>query len=244
MGVVRFILVFLTVMVGLVSPTRADFAKDLARIHTEMVGGRAHVNALKAFKATGITRNEHGDLRFKIWAARPNLIRTEVTSGTRTIVQIWDGKTEPWRADSQTRRITVLSGDAAEEFKADAEFDDPLLGGADRRVSLDYAGTVELEGRELMKVVVTRNFTETSFVYLDVDSYLIVRTDVVRRRGDAEVIMRTDYSDYRPVAGVMLPHKLVLFQNGKKTQETIIDGMEPNPKLPEEIFKRPSSTKP
>lgn len=223
---------------------RADFAKDLVRIHTESVGGRARVDALKALKVTGTLRSERGDLRFQMWAGRPNQIRTEVTSGSRTIVQVWNGKAEPWRADSQTRRILFMSGEQADAFKAEAEFDDPLLAGADRRVSLDYAGEVTVEGRDLLKVVVTRNFTETSFVYLDSSTYLIVRTDVVRRRRGVEVILRTDYSDFRPVAGVILPHRLVVSQNGKRLHETVIDRMEPNPKLPDDIFKLPASAKP
>ncbi len=231
-------------MAGFASSARADFAKDLARIHTEAVGGRTQVDALKAFKATGVTRNERGDLRFMMWAARPSRIRTEITSGTRTIVQVWDGKADPWRADSQTRRITIMGGEPAEEFKAEAEFDDPLLAGADRRVSLDYDGAVKLDGRELLKVLVTQNFTETSFVYLDAVTYLIVRSDMVRRRQGGEVVLRTDYSDFRPVAGVMLPHRLVVSQNGKRMHETVIDRMEPNPKLPEDIFKLPASAKP
>ncbi|MDF3056851.1 MAG: hypothetical protein K0R17_1066 [Rariglobus sp.] len=226
---------------GLASVARADFAKDLARIHTEAVGGRTRVNELKSLKATGVTRLEHGELKFMLWAARPNQIRTEITSGARTTVQVWDGKAEPWRADSQTRKITLLRGEQAEEFKTEAEFDDPLLAGADRKVSLDYAGEVELEGRELLKVLVTQNFTELSFVYLDPASYLIVRRDVVRRRRGGEVVVRTDYSDFRAVGGVMMPHRLVVSRNGKRMHETVIDRIEPNPALSDSIFKLPVS---
>lgn len=242
--VVRFILFFLSMTVGLALLARADFATDLARIHTEASGGRAQVDALKALKATGVTRNAQGDLRFILWAARPNRLRIELTSGTRTIVQVWDGVTEPWRADSLTRKITRIGGAEGEEFKAEAEFDDPLLAGPDRRISLDYAGEVALDGRELMKVVVTQNFTETSFVFLDPGTYLIVRRDVVRRRTGGEMVLRTDYGDFRPVAGVMLPHRLAASRNGKQIQETIIDRMEPNPNLPDEIFKLPRFAKP
>ena len=232
--------VLLLFLVACASVARADFAKDLARIHAEAVGGRAAVNALKALKATGVTRNDRGELRFTLWAARPDKIRTEVSAGTRIIVQAWDGRGEPWRADSQTRRITFMSGETADEFQAEAEFDDPLLADPDRRVSLDYVGSVELEGRELLKVVVTRNFTETSFVYLDAATYLIVRRDGVRRRRGAETVLRTDYADFRPVAGVLLPHRLTVSHNGKRMHETVIDRMEPNPSLPDDLFKLPA----
>jgi outer membrane lipoprotein-sorting protein len=242
--VVRFTLALLMMIAGVTSVARADFAQDLARIHVEAVGGRTGIQALKAFKATGVTRNERGELRFMLWAARPHQIRTEVTSGARTIVQVWDGKGQPWRADSQARRITFMTGEQAEEFKTEAEFDDPLIPGADRKVSLDYAGEVELDGREFLKVLVTLNLTETSFVYLDPATYLIVRSDVVRHRQGGEVVRRTDYSDFKSVSGVMLPHRLIVSQNGKRLYETVIDQMEPNPKLPDDIFKLPPSAKP
>ncbi len=226
-------------VVGGLQGVRADFAKDVARIHVEAVGGRENVDALKAFKATGVTHGERGELRFIMWAARPNALRIEITSGERTILQAWDGRSEPWLADSQTRRVSVMRGERADELKAEAEFDNPMLAGPDRKVSLDYVGMVEEGGRKLIKVFVTQKFTETSFIYLDPVSYLIVRRDVPRQRGDKRVILRTDYHDFRPVAGVMLPHRLVVSQAGKQVHETIIERIEANPRMAAELFELP-----
>lgn len=235
----RFTLLFLTGLILGVSAARADFARDLSRIHTEAVGGRANINALKTLKATGVTRNARGDLKFVLWAARPDRIRTEVASGGRTIVQAWDGAGEPWSTDSQSRRITVITGAGATEFKMDAEFDDPLIAGPARQIALDYAGPVEMDGRELLKVVVTHHFTSTSFVYLDPVSFLIVRREDLRRRKTGEVLIRTDYSDFRAVGGVILPHRLVISQNGKQLNETVVERIEPNPELAADLFKMP-----
>lgn len=239
-GVIRFLLIILAGWIGIAGTARADFARDLVRIHTEAVGGREKVDALKAFKATGITRSERGDLRFIMWAARPNLFRIEITSGDRTIFQAWDGKREPWLADSKTRQVAVMRGERALDLKAEAEFDDPMLAGADRNVTLDYSGVVEEDGRKLIKVFVTQNFTENSYVYLDPATYLIVRRDLMRRRAKREVIVRTDYHDFRPVSGVLLPHRMVVSQEGTKLHETIIEKIEPNPFVPRGIFDLPS----
>jgi len=223
---------------------RADFSRDLARIHAEAVGGRMKVNALKTLKASGVTRTDEGELKFIIWAARPDLIRTEVNGGGRTVVQAWDGDSDPWMADSKTRKITRMAGTMAEDFKNDAEFDDALLAGKDRKISLDYAGEKNIEGRPLLEVVVTQNFTSTSFVYLDPVSFMIVRRDILRRRKGIEVRVRTDYSDFRKVGGVTLPHRLVVSQNGVKMHETIIEKMEANPEFPAGLFKIPATATP
>ncbi|MBC8041434.1 MAG: hypothetical protein H7Y06_12890, partial [Opitutaceae bacterium] len=138
----------------LLTPLRADTTGDVVRVHVEASGGRKAVNALKAIKATGVTRNASGgELRFILWAERPNRIRTEVTAGGRVVAQGWDGIGEPWTADSKTRKIGLLKGVAAEEFKADAQFDDPLLAGPEQRVSIEFEGEVEVDGRQLIKLI-------------------------------------------------------------------------------------------
>ena len=220
----------------LLVPVHADFTNDLARIHVEASGGRAAVDALKAIKATGFTRNDSGELRFIMWAARPNRIRTEVTSGERTIAQGWDGIGEPWTADSLSRRITLLRGVPAEEFKADVQFDNPLLAGPEQKVSLDYAGEVVLDGKEVIKVIAVQNFSSMSFVYLDPATYLVVRRDIVRRRGEKTVVIRTDYSDFKPVAGVLMPHRMVVSLDGRRLNETVVTQIEPNPPLSGTLF--------
>lgn len=219
---------------------RADFAQDLARIHTEASGGRARIEALKTLKATGVTRTDAGEQAFVLWAERPNRIRTEIISDKRTVTQGWDGTGDPWVADSQAKRITMLGGVGGWDFKIDAEFDDPLIAGPGRKVSIDYAGEVEMDGRTLLKLVVTQNFTSISFVFLDPGTYLIVRRDMVRGQKGREVVARTDYSDHRAVAGVVLPYRVTVSQNGKLIRETVIETITANPELPAGVFKVPA----
>jgi hypothetical protein len=222
----------------LASFARADFARDLVRIHTEMSGGREAVLALHGLNAYGLTRTEQGERPLVIRAERPNRVCIEVSTSVagRTLAQGWDGQSEPWTIDSATRQLTPISGDAVEAFKAEAEFDDPLMAGPDRKFALDYAGEVTEGATEYLKVMVTLNFTSVSFLYLDPASYLIVRRDVVRRVRGQEVVLRTDYSDFRPVQGVLLPHRWVLSQAGKQLRETVIDHMEPNPVFAAHVF--------
>lgn len=241
--VVRFFFYFLIINVGAAGVARADFAADLVRIHAEAVGGREQVNALKSLKATGVTRGEGGDLRFIIWAERPNRIRTEITSGDRTILQAWDGRGAPWRADSKKRQVVVLRGEAANEIKVEAEFDDPLLAGPDRKVALDYVGVVDVDGRKLIRLFVTHNFTATSSIYVDPLSYLIVRREAVRDEKGVGSVTRTDYEDYRPVAGVLMPHRLVTFRDGKRLHETLIEHIEANPRLAPGFFELPAPSR-
>jgi len=150
---------------------------------------------------------------------------------------------DPWIADSQTKRIIRLGGVSAWDFKIDAEFDDPLVVGSNRKISVDYVGEVEVDGRTLLKLVVVQNFTSSSFVFLDPATYMIVRRDIVRNQKGGNVVLRTEYADYRAVAGVLLPHRVVVSQGEKRIRETVIETIEPNPVLTADVFKGPADTK-
>jgi hypothetical protein len=241
MGPMIYPLRWLLLVCALTTMLRADFAKDLAHIHTEASGGRARVQALKAIRASGVTYTDKGNLDFVLWAERPNRLRIEVGGAGRKIVQGWDGEHEPWTTDTKLNRTLIMAGEVAAVFKSEAEFDDPLLAGPDRPISIDYAGEVTDDGRDLLKVVVTHNFSSLSYVYLDPETYLVVRRDAVRRYKAGETVVRTDYSDFRAVDGVLLPHRLVVTQAGKRVRETVINRMEANPVLPPGLFTAPAS---
>ena len=225
------------VLVGLLTTlVRADFATDLARIHLEASGGRARLDALHGLSAWGTAHSENGESQFVLRAERPNRVRVEVSSGGRTIAQGWDGQAAPWMSDSATGRVQRMDGDAAEAFKLEAEFDDPLVAGPGRQVALDYVGEVKIGEVEWLKLVVTQNFTATSFVYLDPTTYLIVRREVVRWVRGKEVVVRTDYSDFRTVQGVVVPYRWVTLQDGRRLRETVIERIEPNPEFLANLF--------
>ena len=221
---------------------RADFADDLARIHTESIGGRQQLLALKAFKATGTTKIGGEELRFTMWAARPNLIRTETTSNGRVLTQGYDGKNLPWIVDSKNGQVREMGAVAARAFSTDADFDDPLVLRDGRQISLDYAGETEIDGKPVFKLIVIENFTQTSSIYLDHSTYFLIRHDVVKpgRRGPETV--ETDYSDFRPINGVMLPHRIVEKASGEVVYETIMERIEANPTIMPGLFSKPAIT--
>ena len=219
---------------------RADFAMDLARIHIESLGGLPAVKKFKSMRAEGVTRVGEQELSFVMWAARPNLIRTEVTDGERVSVQAYDGKGEPWTLDSRIGKVLRIGGAMGEEFKSDSEFDDPLVQALFKgEVSLDYAGTETLEGKEVFKVLVVQRLVDTSFIYVDSETYLIVRRETVARRGKKSARKVTDLADYREVAGVMMPHRLMMRGEKGILHETILKKIEANTPAPKDGYGEP-----
>lgn len=236
----RFLpLVLLAFCLFAVDGLRADFADDLARVHLEAIGGRAAVVKLGALRITGATYANGKELKFVLWARRPNLMRIETTAGGRVLTQGYDGKNPPWLMDSQTGRIDAIEPVAARTFVANADFDDPLVLREGRKISLDYGGKETINGVQVFKILVTENFTQTSILYLDCDTAMLLRRDDMDIAGNGPKLTETDYENYCPVAGVMLPFRIVQKADGQVISETIVDKITPNPAMKPGLFTRP-----
>ncbi|MFA6287391.1 MAG: hypothetical protein WC661_08390 [Opitutaceae bacterium] len=221
---------------------RADFADDLARIHMEAIGGKKSLLELKALRATGVTKILGEELSFVMWAARPNLIRTETTSKGRVLTQGYDGVNPPWMVDSKAGVVREMGAVAARVFEADVEFDDPLVLRGARKISMDYAGEAEIDGKPVFKLLVTENFTVTFTLYLDRSTYFIIRRDMIKpgSRGPETVV--TEYSDFSQLNGVMLPYRIVQKVDGQVRYETIMAHIDANPPIMPGLFSRPVIT--
>jgi hypothetical protein len=222
---------------------RADRAEDLARIHVEALGGRERIAALAAMRATGSVVTGGKKVNFTLIAARPDCVRLETGSGGRTLVQVTNGAGAPWEFDTGVwpPRYREMAPGPGKVFAADAEFDDPLIAGASRGYALDYGGETQWEGKVAIRVLVTRNLTQSFSLFVDPDSYLIVaRAEERKSVAGRSIRIVTRYEDYRPVDGVLLPHRMVLMVDGRVTQETLIENIEANPTLSEDTFQRPA----
>jgi hypothetical protein len=51
--------------------------------------------------------------------------------------------------------------------------------------------------------------------------------------------METRYEDFRPVAGVIMPHRIVVIADGKLLHKTVLQQLEPNVSVPAGCFTMP-----
>ena len=73
-------------------------------------------------------------------------------------------------------------------------------------------------------------------VIIDPETGLIRRVDGRIMMGPRAVIMGVGYSDYRQVAGVMLPHRIVNYVNGNAIAESLYDTVAVNTALDKNAF--------
>jgi hypothetical protein len=219
-----------------------DRVAELARIHVEAMGGRKRIEALASFRATGHVTTAGKRVRFTMTAARPDKIRVETEQGGRTLVQASDGVEPPWEFDTGTwpPRYVPMKENVAETFTDDSEFDDPLITGAKRGHTIEYAGELKVGNKALIRLLVTRNFTDNFSILIDPSTYLIVgRVEQRTSAGGRPIQITTRFEDFRPVDGVLLPHAIIVSTDGRVTHETKIEQIVANPKLTDDTFTRP-----
>ena len=164
--------------------------------------------------------------------ARPNC-------AGRTLVQGYDGVEPPWEFDTGVwpPRYQPVSPALARRIIADAEFDDPLIAGPARGYALDYAGEVEVDGRKMRRVLETHKLTESFSLLIEPDTYLItIRTESRTSAAGRPLLIVTRYGQFQPVAGVLHPHEITTSMDGRVSQITRIDHIEPNPEITPETF--------
>lgn len=221
---------------------RADRMNDLLAIHLEAMGGKARIDALVSLRAAGLVYAGGKVVRFTMTAARPAKVRLETVRDGRTLVQATDGAEAPWEFDSGVipAKHRTMSDTVARTFLADAEFDDPLVGGASRGYVFDFAGELTVEGRKLLRVLVTHKMIETFSLLVDDETFLITkRVEQRTTTGGRKLQVVTHYEDFRPVVGVLLPHKITVSVDGNISQQTRIDRIDANPAVGADVFSRP-----
>lgn len=221
---------------------RADQAADVARIHLEVIGGTERIAAIHAMRMSGFVVVGTKRVRFTMIAARPDRVRLETDGGGRSLVNASDGVEPPWEFDTGTwpPRYKNMEESAAKMFTADAEFDDPLVAGRARGYALDYAGETEVDGRKLLRVLVTKRMAESYSLLLDPETYFIVlRVEQRTGVGGRKRTIVTRYDDFRPIDGVLLAHKITLITDGKVEQQMVMEKIETNPEVTDETFTRP-----
>lgn len=221
---------------------QANEAQMLARIHVEAIGGKFRLGLLNSLKVKGHVDIDDRRLHFTLWAQRPNRLRMETRSSDRVVVQATDGVNQPWEMDPEAEVLKprVMIGDEAREFMGNSEFDDPLVDFEERGYTLDYAGMVEWQGRKTHRIFVTRRYVDGFYLLLDAQTYFITGKQWTRKTDyGREIKMEIVYSEFRPVSGLIMPHRFEAKADDKLLHETVLQKVQPNAPLPEEGFSIP-----
>jgi len=217
---------------------------DIVRFHMAAMGGEEKIVALDSIRAEGVVREAGHEMSFALVAQRPNRVRITTRGEGHSLVQGWNGTDSPWRwQPDDSPNAAPMAPSEARAFGADAEYDDPLIGGKARGFALDYAGEMSWRGRAALRVLVTRLGDPAYTLLVDHETYFIVARLLPRRLPTGQVTtVITRFSDFRPVSGVILPFHIEIMADEKLLQETVLSEIVALPNPPAATFATPGAS--
>jgi len=238
-------LVVALLMSGVLSATA--FAQTVDEIIAKNMAARGGIEKLRAIRSMVVTenvnmQNERG-APLTVRMLRPNRIREELTMGPGKSVRAFDGQSgwiqNPGPRGAEVRRLT--DGDL-EELRDDAEngIDGVLADYASKGNRVEFAGMQTVDGKPCYKLKVTLHTGHTQYQYIDKQTNLEVRQDLLGTMDGKPSAMEQTLGDYRNEGGILFAHTIVSVMRGRPERSTIrIQRMDINPPMDERIFSMP-----
>jgi len=215
-------------VLSLVATTTAAATLDdvLAR-HLAAQGGAQRLAALATLELAGrMTLSFGGDSTFELaWTRvhkRPLMVRSEASAQGLTAFSAFDGR-EGWQLQpfAGRREPERVSADDSKRLALDADLDGPLVGAREKGASIAYLGTEDVDGTLAHKLEVRRKGGDLCYVFVDPDSFLVIRVEAHTFVRGAENVDETDFGNYELVAGVWLPFAIESGPKGAPRQQRI-----------------------
>lgn len=206
----------------------------------EAMGGRKVLGAIKDTTVSGTAEMvQYGiTVPLTIYQKEPDKLRLDITIAEAglTIVQAFDGR-KGWVTNPQTGATEEMPDYLAQELARQARETQALLD--PRRAGVSYAlkPKITLDGRDFIVLEQTRGEGRKTVYDLDPETFLPYRTRTLTfDPAGAPVDAETYTTDYRKVAGTIVPHALRTLHNGTEVQRVTIATVAYNAHLDDALF--------
>jgi hypothetical protein len=228
----------LAVSTGTVSSAEPT-AEALLDKYVEAMGGEAAMEKVENRVTRGkLEMAAQGiEMNLTIFAARPNLNYTLIESDmTGKIERGCDGEVV-WE-NSAMMGAQIKDGQEKTDYLRDSNFD-KWLHWREIYPEVEYAGTETLGEKPAHKVVVTPADGKPQTLFIDQDSNLAVRVDIVIENPMGTFPVISYLKDYREIDGILIPHTVEVEVMGQKRVITT-SSVEHDVELPADRFALPS----
>jgi len=182
----------------------------------------------------GFVKGDQGS--YQRYYERPRKLRVETVYDRSAETRVLNGE-RGWRG-SNGAPLTEVKGPPFLAMAYQYKYLDLPLGLLDHPYRISYGGKETLGGTEVDVLLLSDPEGPPMRVYIDSRTRIIRRVAgefVMGEMGGAELAV--EFSDYRPVDGVLFPFKMVNYAGGTTIAETVVSEVGVNPKLDEELFK-------
>jgi hypothetical protein len=207
--------------------------------YVQALGGPQRLGSLTSYVARGTSQlfGEVAKDPVEIYAKAPNQLATIVHQREGDLARTFDGRNGWVMLPLTVVQLYPLNGSALEGAKLDSQLSFPAgirQSFANWRVS--YPAT--LDGRDMNVVQGTGAAGMVATFYFDKQTGLLARAIRYATSAMGRVPTQWDYSDYRPVAGVMVPFKFTYsWISGR--EEYMLTEVQPNVAIDAAKFAKP-----
>ena len=225
----------------------AQTADEIIAKHFKAMGGVDKLKAVHTMKTTGKMKMGPMEVPITMTKARPDQMRVDFTLQGMTGTQAFDGTNGwavmPFMGKKDPEKMT---DDMLKDVKDEADFDGPLFDYKAKGNTVEYVGKEDVQGSPAYKLHLTTKQGTEHNVFIDADTYLIIKTEGKRKFQGQEIEAETTLGDYKEVEGLMFPYSIqVHFKGGPEGagQAIVFEKYEINPKVDAAIFKMPEVKK-
>jgi hypothetical protein len=208
--------------------------------YIQALGGAQRLASLTSYvaKGTSMLFGEVSTDPTEIYAKAPNQVALVVHQREGDLARTFDGRNGWVMLPLTVVGLYPLNGSALEGAKLDGQLSFPA--GIKQSFSnwrVSFPGT--LDGRDVYVVQGTGASGMVATFYFDKQSGLLKRVIRYATSAMGRVPTQWDYSDYRPVAGVMIPFKFTYGWISGREEYTLTD-VQPNVSIDAAKFARPA----
>lgn len=178
------------------------------------------------------------------YSKRPNKTRMEGTFQGLTFVSAYNGDIgwhlNPFMGDTLPQQAT---DEELDELKDQADIDGMLYNYKEKGYTLELAGTEDFEGQQVYLLKLTKPNGNVYTHYMDAENYVILKTVAKVKSKGVEQEVETDFSNYKPVEGVIFPFSIESKVKGNTVAQFVFDSFTFNQDIDDSIFEMSSVTK-
>ena len=221
----------------------AQTADDIVSKYIAYTGGLKNWKTLSTIVSNGEYNYGGMPFPFTTYSRVPDSYKLVVPYNGKYYAQAYvAGK--GWKIDAfkNETRPTPLEGTAARAManEADVELENVFINYKRKGHAISLHGEDSVVDRKCYVIVLTRKSGETEKYYFDRQSYALVMKEAKAKNPElGSAILNIYYSDYREVAGLMLPFKTVCEADAQQILTITVSDIEINEMIDNKTFETP-----
>ncbi len=240
----------LTALLG--APALLAQAPSLDKIlaqHYQAMGGLEKLQALKTMRAQMKMLEGPMELPLAVEMVLPDKMRVDVSVQGMTIIQAVNGP-KGWKIDPTAgygggkAEPEPMTPEEVKQFEGQLDFQGDLVDYKAKGHGVEYLGLESVEGSPAHKLKLTKKGGTLDTIWLDADSFLILKQSSKSKVRDQEMETETTLGDYKSVGGIMVNHTTEVQPKGSpQKRKMILEKVEFNVVIDSSRFQMPEKPK-